>query len=290
MGINFQKVSFAYYIPRKKQNIKFTLKDIDLNIDSSDEFITIVGHTGSGKSTLVQMMNALLLPTTGQVVIDKDILARKHRVKLKPIRKKNGLVFQFPEYQIFEETVLKDIMFGPKNFGLKVSEAEEKARVTAVSLGISEDLLERSPFNLSGGQMRKVAIAGILASNPDVLILDEPTVGLDPFGKKELLNLLSNLNKEQHKTIIIITHDMEVVSKYSKRSIVMNHGEVVFDGSSADLFKNEELVTKFNLDYPELVKTLIALKDKMNLDIDVYKYTVKDAYLEIKKAIGEHHE
>jgi energy-coupling factor transport system ATP-binding protein len=222
MGINFSKVNFSYYIPRKKQNIRFVLKDIDLNINKTGEFIALVGHTGSGKSTLAQHMNALILPTSGTLSILGTVINKK--TKLKPIRRQVGLVFQFPEYQIFEDTVIKDIMFGPKNF--QVEDATERVEEIATKLGIT-DLLDRSPFTLSGGQLRKVAISGIIASNPDVLILDEPTVGLDPFTKYELLDFLKDLNEKQGKTIVIITHDMEVVSKYIKRVIVLNQGRIV---------------------------------------------------------------
>src|SRR5690554_1237276 len=175
------------------------------------------------------------------------------KTKLKPIRRKVGLVFQFPEYQIFEDTVKKDILFGPKNFGLE--NPEEKALEIAEKMGIS-DLLNRSPFTLSGGQLRKVAITGILASDPDILILDEPTVGLDPFTKTELLDFLKQLNEEFNKTIVIITHDMEVVSKYIKRVIVLNDGNVVFDGSKKELFSKENLMEEYNLDYPETIRIL----------------------------------
>jgi len=285
MGINFSKVNFSYYIPRKKQNINFILKDINLNIEEKDEFIALVGHTGSGKSTLAQLMNALLFPTNGKLDVLGNLVTTKS--KLRPIRKKVGLVFQFPEYQIFEETVLKDIIFGPKNF--KLDNPKERAIKIAKVMGIM-DLLERSPFTLSGGQLRKVAICGILASDPDVLILDEPTVGLDPFTKDELLKFLKRLNEEFNKTIIIITHDMEVVSKYIKRVLVLNKGEIVFDGKKEDLFKKDNLYEEYNLDYPEIMSILKKLKNKFNINIDVNKHSINDAYLEIVKAFGGNHE
>lgn len=291
MGINFSKVNFSYYIPKKKVTIHYNLKNINLNIEGNDEFITILGHTGSGKSTLVQLMNALNFPTDGEVNIFGTIVKRKAKVKLKPVRQKVGLVFQFPEYQIFEETVVKDIEFGPKNFGVSNDEAHEKAIEAAKLVGLDDSLLERSPFTLSGGQMRKVAIAGIVASNPEILVLDEPTVGLDPFGKKELLKLLKKFNEEYHKTIIIITHDMEVVSRISKRTIVLNHGDVLYDGSTKDLFKNENLKTTFNLDYPEIVKILIKLKEELKLDdLDVFQYNEQDAFNELQRVLGDKHE
>lgn len=289
MGINFQKVNFAYYIPKKKQVINYTLKNVNLNINSTNEFISIVGHTGSGKSTIVQLMNALLIPTTGSVDILGNIVTNNYKIKLKPIRKGVGLVFQFPEYQIFESSVIKDIMFGPKNFGLNEQEAKDKAYEVAQIMGIDEELLQRNPFSLSGGQMRKVAIAGILASNPEILILDEPTVGLDPLARKELLEFLKELN-EQGKTIIIITHDMEVVSKYCKRVIVLKTGEIVVDTSKDKLFSESGLLEKYSLDYPAIMSLLIKIRKKFNLDIDVVKFTVDEAYKELKKAFGDKNE
>lgn len=284
MGIKLSEVSFAYYVPKsKKKPIFFTLKDINLEIDSNDEFIAIVGHTGSGKSTLVQLLNALNLPTKGEIDIFGNIVRYKSKVKLKPIRKTVGLVFQFPEYQIFEETVLKDIMFGPKNFNAE--DPEKVAREAAEIMGIT-DLIERSPFNLSGGQMRKVAIAGILASRPEVLILDEPTAGLDPLAKDEFLEFLKKLNEEYHKTIIIITHDMDVVAKYVKRVLVLKAGQLMFDGSKNELFRNEKIIKECDLDYPEIVKVMKELKQKLNIEFDEYQYNVNDAFIELKRVMG----
>lgn len=285
MGINFSKVNFSYYIPRKKQNIRYVLKNINLNIEKSGEFIALVGHTGSGKSTLAQHMNALITPSSGVLNILGSVINKK--IKLKPIRKKVGLVFQFPEYQIFEDTVKKDILFGPKNFNLENS--EERTLAIAEKMKIT-DLLDRSPFTLSGGQLRKVAISGILASEPDILILDEPTVGLDPFTRTELLNFLKDLNEKQNKTIIIITHDMEVVSKYIKRVVVLNHGEIVFDGNKVDLFAKEDLLEKYNLDYPETVSILKELNKKLNLNLNVNQHSIDDAYFEVLKALDDNNE
>jgi energy-coupling factor transport system ATP-binding protein len=288
MGINLSKVSFAYFVPKgKKKVINFTLKNINLNINSNDEFIAIVGHTGSGKSTLVQLMNALLFPYNGEIDIFGNKINRKPKIKLKPIRKKVGLVFQFPEYQLFEETVIKDIMFGPKNFGIE--NPEKVATDIAEVMGIS-DLLGKSPFNLSGGQMRKVAIAGILASNPEVLILDEPTAGLDPTAKEDLLLFLKKLNEDFNKSIIIITHDMEVVSKYTKRVIVLKKGSIMFDDSKDALFRNHEVIEECNLDYPIIMRIMMALKDKLKVNLDVNQYSIEDAFSELKQKLGEDHE
>lgn len=285
MGIHFSEVNFTYFRPRKKQNLQFALKNINLNINEKNEFIALLGHTGSGKSTLAQLMNALLLPTSGRLEILGNAITGK--TKLKPIRKKVGLVFQFPEYQVFEETVLKDIVFGPKNF--EIENPENKARETAALMGIS-DLLDRSPFTLSGGQLRKVAISGILASNPDILILDEPTVGLDPITKTELLKLLQHLNEDLGKTIIIITHDMEVVSKYIRRVIVLNQGKIVFDGDKKALFATENLLEQYHLYYPEIMNILKGIRDRFGKDIDCNKHSVEDAFQELMRVFGEEHE
>ena len=310
MGIKLSEVSFAYYVPKKISNpILFNLKDINLKISSHDEFIAIVGHTGSGKSTLVQLFNALQFPSSGTVNINDEFIIEKKidntidnkkyrkelvkkpnlKFKLRPLRKYTGLVFQFPEYQLFEETVLKDIMFAPKNFLKDEKESEKRAREISGIIGI-EDLLEKSPFSLSGGQMRKVAIAGILAADPDVLVLDEPTVGLDPIAKKELLELLKNINDKYHKTIIMITHDMDVVSEYVKRVVVLKQGKIMYDGSKEELFKNSDIVENCNLGYPSVVTLLKDLKKKLNLDIDEYQYNLTDAYKELTKKLGENHE
>lgn len=285
MGILFSKVAFAYYRPRKKQFIRYILEDINLNIQDKDEMVALVGHTGSGKSTLVQMMNALLLPTAGEVALFGSKITPT--VKLKPIRQKVGLVFQFPEYQIFEENVKKEIMFGPKNFGMP--NLEQTALEAAKVMGIT-DLLDRSPFTLSGGQLRKVAIASILATNPDVLILDEPTVGLDPLAKSELLDFLKKLHDDHHKTIIIITHDMEVVSKYVQRVIVLKQGKIIYDGDKTALFAKDDLMSLYNLNYPNTVSILRVLEERFHKGLDVNKHSVTEAYLEILQKFGETHE
>ncbi len=278
MGINFQEVTFKYF----KKSSKNTLNNINLDINNQDEFIAVLGHTGSGKSTLVQLMNALQLPTTGVVKVDDKIITSKglknKKLKLKSIRQHVGLVFQFPEYQLFEDTVLKDIMFGPKNFGLSTEEAKEKALLAAKNIYIDDEILSRSPFNLSGGQMRRVAIAGILASNPQILILDEPTVGLDPKGKIELMELLVDIQEKTHKTIIMISHDMNIVAKYATRVVVLNHGNLVFDGSKRKLFSDVEMLHKFNLDLPECAKIALELKNKGFIKFSTLPLTKDELY------------
>lgn len=257
MGINFYNVNFSYDV--KASN---TLKSINLQITKEDEFITILGHTGSGKSTLVQLMNALNLPTSGMIEVAGTKILPNNKEILKPIRKHVGLVFQFPEYQLFEETVLKDVMFGPKNFYKGKEDVKELALNALKMVSLDESLYERSPFNLSGGQMRRVAIAGILASNPDILVLDEPTVGLDPKGKTELMEMLVRIQKETSKSVIIITHDMNVVANYAKRCIVLDEGQVVYDGNKREMFENYEFLKKHNLDLPDISKIANSLKNK----------------------------
>ena len=217
MGINISKVAFTYFPSRKEANNDYKLKDINLSINDKNEFIAIVGHTGSGKSTLIQLMNALLIPTLGTVEVDGNVVTKKRQKNLKSIRKKVGVVFQFPEYQLFEETVLKDVSFGPKNY--KLENPEEKAKSAMASLHLTEKFYDKHPLLLSGGEMRKVAISGILASEPEILILDEPTVGLDPFTKNELISLLEEIAKE--KTVIFVTHDMDVLWRVATRVIVL---------------------------------------------------------------------
>ena len=289
MGINFQRVSYKY-----AYSAPLTLNEVSFDISKTNEFICILGHTGSGKSTLVQNMNALLLPTSGQItVFEKNVVkkikhpyklnTKKNRLKynfednhklfakankliyssnLKDLRKHIGLVFQFPEYQLFESTVLKDVMFGPKNFGLTDEEAMKAAKKACRLVGLPNDIYEKSPFGLSGGQMRRVAVAGILALNPDIIVLDEPTVGLDPKGKEDLMKLLLQIQHDTDKTIIMITHDMNVVAEYAKRVMVMDQANLVFDGNKRDLFEDLDRLHQFNLDLPTCARLATKLKEK----------------------------
>ena len=282
MEINFRNVNFTYDAKAKLE----TLKNINLTISKSGEFISILGHTGSGKSTLVQLMNALIIPTSGNLtILNNEIKTKKKKNKnLKEIRKQIGLVFQFPEYQLFEETVLKDVMFGPMNFGKTKEEAKEIAIKTLKELNVDESLFDKSPFNLSGGQKRKVAIAGILASNPDILILDEPTVGLDPVGRKELLELLKHIHETTNKTIILITHDMNVVTNYSKRTLVLSSGEIVYDGSTKDLFQNYKKLEYYNLDLPYISKIALKLKEQNLIEFNKLPLTLEELHNMIKES------
>ncbi len=254
MGIKFEQVNYAYRGPDGQKYL--ALANINLPIGETGEFITLIGETGSGKTTLVQHMNALLVPDTGSVTVlgvkvTKEAVAKK-RIKLNPIRKKVGLVFQFPEYQLFEETVLKDIIFGPKNFGVPEAEAKALAHELIKVVGLDESYLSRSPFNLSGGEKKRVSIAGILAMEPDILILDEPTSGLDPMGRDELLTVFNRIHTTLNKTIILITHDMNTVYRYAKRALVMRSGYLVYDGDPQALFSRKN-IENWNLETPDLL-------------------------------------
>lgn len=285
MGINFSKVGFTYNPQKRTKKNQYILEDVDLNISEKDEFICVVGHTGSGKSTLIQMMNALLVPTVGTVTVDDNEITYKKQKNLKSVRKKVGLVFQFPEYQLFEETVIKDVAFGPTNF--KLDKPVDKAKEALEKLKVDKSFYEKSPFKLSGGEMRKVAISGILASEPEVLILDEPTVGLDPLARKELISLLREINEK--KTVIIVTHDMNLVWKVATRVIVLDETKIIYDGNKYDLFKDEEFINKHSLDLPDVVKILKELVIKLgleNTDINIYQDDLKSAYKELERVIG----
>lgn len=286
MGIKFNGVEHSYK-GIKKYDIVTAIKDINLNIDDKDEFIAIVGKTGSGKSTLISHMNALLLPTKGSVdIFEYTIMPKKNRsLKLKPIRKKVGYVFQFPEYQLFEETVYKDIKFAPKNFGFKEEEINKNIEEVCKLLNINEDILQKSPFNLSGGQMRKVAIAGILSYNPDILILDEPTRGLDPKGALEIMNIFKYINKELHKTIILISHDMDLVYEYANRVVVMKDGKIEFDGAKEVLF-GEKNYEEYHLAKPQILKIIDHINEKLNYNLP---YTIhnKDELINALRQVSQ---
>ncbi|MDF2608220.1 MAG: cbiO [Bacillales bacterium] len=274
MGIKFKNVSYTYQANTPFE--KKALKDITLEI-SSGTFTAIIGHTGSGKSTLIQHLNALLLPEVGTIAIDDIQIDNRKALRLKQLRKKVGVVFQFPEQQLFEETVLKDIMFGPINFGLSENEAINVAQETATLIGLDVGLLDKSPFELSGGQMRKVAIAGILASKPKILVLDEPTAGLDPKGKKQLMELIRKLNKEEGITIILVTHNMEDALKYADRFIVMHEGKILFNGGT-EIFNQEfEIMSKANLSVPFPLSFLNKFENKFNVQINKDIRTLEDA-------------
>ena len=286
MGISFEKVSH-YYRGIRRKDITRALTDIDLVISDKDEFVALVGKTGSGKTTLLSHMNALLLPTEGNVKVFDYVITPKERKnpKLNKIRKRVGYVFQFPEYQLFEETVLKDIMFAPLNFGFSKEEAKEKALEIAKKLDI-EKLLNKSPFDLSGGQMRKVAIAGIISYDPDIILLDEPTRGLDPVGAKEIMDLFNDIHKTFHKTIIMITHDMNLVYEYASRIVVLKNSKITYDGKKEELFKSD-VYKENSLNKPEVLKLVDYLNDKFDYKLDYNIYTIEELVDKLKEVANE---
>ncbi len=234
------------------------IRDINLTIDSGS-FVGMIGHTGSGKSTLIQHINGLLKPTQGRVVVDGIDTAVK--ADLKKLRRLVGLVFQYPEHQLFEETVEKDVGFGPKNMGLTEQEIRERVLRALTQVGLTGDeILARSPFELSGGQRRRVAIAGVLAMEPQVLILDEPTAGLDPRGREEVLALVRRIHEERHCTVIMVSHSMDEVARVAARVIVMNHGEVAIDGTPREVFAQAARLREMGLDIPAVAQLTAELR------------------------------
>lgn len=280
--IKAENVNYIY-----QQGMPFERQALyDVNIEIKDgSLVALIGHTGSGKSTLIQHFNALVKPTSGKIIINGiDVTTPKADLRL--VRKTVGLVFQYPEHQLFEETVYKDIAFGPKNMGFSDEEIDKRVRESAALVGLKEKHLTRSPFDLSGGQKRRVAIAGVLAMNPKVLILDEPTAGLDPKGRDEILATIKKLHEENKEMIIIfVSHSMEDVAKTAERVIVMNDGHVEMQGTVAEVFAQAEHLQKIGLNVPQVT----LLTDKLRLagyDLPEHIYTVKYAADAIKKLIG----
>lgn len=260
MDITFKDVAFTYQAGSPFASDALT----DINLTIHDQaFTAIIGHTGSGKSTLVQHLNALLKPSAGTVTIgDRVITPETDNKNLKPIRQKVGMVFQFPENQLFEETVAKDIAFGPMNFGVSEADALKRATEMVQLVGLDTKYLARSPFDLSGGQMRRVAIAGVLAMKPEVLILDEPTAGLDPVGRREILGMVEQLHREQHLTVVLITHLMEDVAAYADQVVVMDRGRVAKTGTPQTVFQDVAWLQTHQLGVPETALFAEKLKQR----------------------------
>lgn len=283
MDITFKQVSYTY-----QPNTPFAhhaLKDVSFHIPSG-AFVAIIGHTGSGKSTLIQHLNGLLKPTKGEVIIGDYNLSSENKLKeMKDLRSKVGVVFQYPEHQLFEETVEKDIAFGPQNFGVKQETINERITEILPKVGLSESLLERSPFELSGGQMRRVAIAGVLASKPNVYVLDEPTAGLDPKGQKEIMNMFYNMHHEEKITTILVTHSMEDALNYSDYLIILNKGEKYMEGRPEEIFTKEKDLHEVQLQVPESIKFLNQYNQQFNTNLPLAKKSPKDIAALIKQTI-----
>ncbi|MBQ2101534.1 MAG: energy-coupling factor transporter ATPase [Lachnospiraceae bacterium] len=257
------------------------LDDINLTIPDG-QFVGIIGHTGSGKSTLMQHLNGLLKGSSGRILFDgQDIYAKDYQ--LKDLRRQVGLVFQYPEHQLFEIDVFTDVCFGPKNLGLSKEEIQERATKALEAVGFPKEFYKQSPFDLSGGQKRRVAIAGVLAMNPKVLILDEPTAGLDPQGREEILDLIKSLQMNSHMTILLVSHSMEDVAEYVDRILVMNHGRIAYDGTPKEVFTHYKELEEIGLACPQVTYVMHDLKDA-GIDVDVTATTVEEAKQSILKA------
>ena len=250
------------------------INDVSFSVNEG-EFVGLIGHTGSGKSTLIQHLNGLIKPHSGSVVVDGIDITEKG-VKMKDIRSKVGIVFQYPEYQLFEETVYKDIAFGPLNIGKTQDETDKIVRNVIKLVGLGEHVLHKSPFELSGGEKRRVAIAGVLAMEPKYLILDEPTSGLDPLGRKNILNLVLSLHKDNNITIILVSHSMEDIARVADRVMVMDNGNLVMFDTVSKVFSNVEKLKEIGLDVPEITRVVYGLKKK-GIDLGDNIYTVEDA-------------
>lgn len=283
MSIKIEKLTHIYMA-----NTPFEKKALDnVSIDIDDgEFVALIGHTGSGKSTLIQHMNGLLKATSGKIIVD-NVDITQSGVKLTDIRKKVGLVFQYAEYQLFEETVEKDIMFGPSNLGLSEEEARQRAKKAMQTVGLDYEIYKnKSPFDLSGGQKRRVAIAGVVAMEPKVLILDEPTAGLDPKGRDEILHQISTLHKTYGMTVILVSHSMEDVAKVADRILVMDEGKCVLDGKPNEVFREIETLEKVGLGVPQVTYLIRELNKKgFNLPDDIF--TLEQARKELLKIINK---
>lgn len=272
------------YMPKSPFE-KVALNNVNIEINEG-EFVALIGHTGSGKSTLIQHMNGLLKPTSGRIVVDGEDIT-KDGVKLTDIRKKVGLVFQYPEYQLFEETIEKDIEFGPSNLGLSDDEITKRVKKSMEMVGLDYNTYRnKSPFDLSGGQKRRVAIAGVIAMEPKVLILDEPTAGLDPKGRDDILEQIKVLHDEYKMTIILVSHSMEDVGKLAERIIVMNKGEVALEGTPAKVFKEVETLENIGLAVPQVTYLMRELK-RRGFNVSDEIYTIKQGKEELLRILKE---
>ncbi|MBS5122029.1 MAG: energy-coupling factor transporter ATPase [Blautia sp.] len=282
MSIELKNITYTYS-PGTAYEIH-ALKDVNLEIPDG-QFIGVIGHTGSGKSTLIQHLNALIRPTSGTVLYNgEDVWEEKY--DRRNLRSQIGLVFQYPEHQLFESDVLSDVCFGPMNQGMSREEAETEAKKALLQVGFKEKNFSKSPFELSGGQKKRVAIAGVLAMNPKILILDEPTAGLDPKGRDEILDQISELHKVRGITIILVSHSMEDVAKYVERLIVVNRGQIAFDDNPREVFSHYKELEAMGLAAPQITYIMHALKQK-GLKVDPNATTVEEARDDILRALKE---
>lgn len=260
MTVKFNQVSYVYQKGTPFEHV--ALRDIETTFQQG-KYYAVIGQTGSGKSTLIQHFNGLLKPSTGKLQIDDITLTHKTKDKvLKQIRKRIGVVFQFPESQLFEDSVEREILFGPKNFNMPIDEVKARAYKLLIDFGFSRDILQQSPFQMSGGQMRKIAITSILAMDPDIVILDEPTAGLDPKSRDQIMKMIKKLQVEQNKTIILVTHEMNDVAKYVDEIKIMKQGQLVEECSPRKLFSDTNYVNQLHLDVPDVVKLQRDIEDK----------------------------
>ncbi|WP_053217593.1 energy-coupling factor ABC transporter ATP-binding protein [Virgibacillus senegalensis] len=283
MEISFKQVSYTY-----QPNTPFehkALKELDMEIPSGS-FTAVIGHTGSGKSTLIQHLNGLLKPTAGVVNIGTYQLHPEAKLKrIKDLRSRVGIVFQYPEHQLFEETVYKDIAFGPLNFGVNREEVEKRVRQSLQAVQLPDELLGRSPFELSGGQMRRVAIAGVLAVQPELLVLDEPTAGLDPRGQKEMMDMFYQLHKQKGLTTILVTHSMEDALAYADHVIILNNGEKYLEGKPEEVFTRKEALQRVQLDVPEVIQFIMKAKDRFQVDLSYHGQTIEELAEELASIV-----
>ena len=281
MSIILDKVNYIY--GEGSGFVKHALKDVSLAVDKN-EFIGLIGHTGSGKSTLTQIFNGLLRATSGDVYFNGDNIYDKD-YDMKKLRSKVGLVFQYPEHQLFETTVFKDVCFGPKNLGLDKRECELRAFEALELVGMDKELFYNSPFELSGGQKRRAAIAGVIAMKPEVLILDEPTAGLDPQGRDEILDMVKAMHEQTQMTVILVSHSMEDVAKYVGRILVMNDGRLMYDDVPREDFAHYRELEKIGLAAPQVTYIMHALKER-GMDVDTDAITIEEGFRSICKAFG----
>ncbi|MBC1342240.1 energy-coupling factor ABC transporter ATP-binding protein [Listeria welshimeri] len=279
MEIKLEQLGYCYQ--KNSPFEKRALLDVNVSFDSGS-YSAIIGHTGSGKSTLLQHLNALLMPTEGKITVgEREIVAGVKQKKLRDLRKKVGIVFQFPEAQLFEETVEKDICFGPMNFGVSEEDAKHRAKKVIYEVGLTEEILSRSPFELSGGQMRRVAIAGVLAMDPEVLVLDEPTAGLDPHGREEIMEMFYNLHKEKGLTTVLVTHSMEDAARYAEKIVLMKVGTVLQIGSPREIFAKPDALVDLGLSVPDVVRFQGLFERKFNVKLTKTCLTIAELITEM---------